>query len=441
MKVPKIKTSLPGPKAAALINIDRDHVSPSYTRDYPLVAEKALGLWIDDPDGNTFLDFTAGIAVCATGHCHPKVVSAIKKQADKLIHMSGTDFYYTSQIALADKLSHLVPGDGNNKVYFGNSGAESVEAAFKLARWFTKRELNIAFFGAFHGRTMGALSLTASKVIQKRHYNPFIPGITHIPYAYCYRCPYNMSYPSCAIECVRWVEDNLFRTIMPPEEVAAIFVEPIQGEGGYIVPPLEFHVELHKVAKKYGILYVVDEVQSGMGRTGKMFAMEHFGVEPDIMALAKGIASGMPLGAMVAKSDIMVWEAGSHASTFGGNPISCSASLATIELLEDKLMKNAEIQGKYMMAQLREMQKSIECMGDVRGKGLMIGVELVKDRETKERAATWRNQVVLKAFAKGLLLLGCGENTIRFSPALTVSKEEIDVCLSIFEEVLMEVTT
>jgi len=435
MKLPKIKTSLPGPKAASLINIDREHVSPSYTRGYPLVAEKALGLWIDDPDGNTFLDFTAGIAVCATGHCHPKVVSAIKKQADKLIHMSGTDFYYTSQIALADKLASLVPGDGNNKVYFGNSGAEAVE------RWFTKRELNIAFFGAFHGRTMGALSLTASKVIQKRHYNPLIPGITHIPYAYCYRCPYNMSYPACGIECVRWVEDNLFRTTMPPEEVAAIFVEPIQGEGGYIVPPLEFHVELQKVAKKYGILYVVDEVQTGMGRTGKMFAMEHFGVEPDIMALAKGIASGMPLGAMVAKSDIMVWEAGSHASTFGGNPISCSAALTTIELLEDELMENAEIRGEYMMAQLRKLQNSIECIGDVRGKGLMIGVELVKDRETKERAATWRNEVVFKAFEKGLLLLGCGENTIRFSPALTVSKEEIDVCLSIFEEVLLKVTS
>jgi len=441
MKVPKIKTSLPGPKAASLINIDRDRVSPSYTRGYPLVAEKALGLWIDDPDGNTFLDFTAGIAVCATGHCHPKVVSAIKKQADKLIHMSGTDFYYTSQIALADKLASLVQGDGNNKVYFGNSGAESVEAAFKLARWFTKRELNIAFFGAFHGRTMGALSLTASKVIQKRHYNPLIPGITHIPYAYCYRCPYNMSYPTCGIECVRWVEDNLFRTTMPPEEVAAFFVEPIQGEGGYVVPPSEFHVELQKVAKKYGILYVVDEVQAGMGRTGKMFAMEHFGVEPDIMALAKGIASGMPLGAMVAKSDIMVWEAGSHASTFGGNPISCSAALATIELLEDELMENAEVRGEYMMAQLRKLQNSIECIGDVRGKGLMIGVELVKDRETKERAAKWRNEVVLKAFEKGLLLLGCGENTIRFSPALTVSKEEIDVCLSIFEEVLLEVTS
>ncbi len=441
MKLPKIKTPLPGPKAAKLINIDNRRVSPSYTRDYPLVAEKAKGLWIDDPDGNIFLDFTAGIAVCATGHCHPKVVSAIKKQADKLIHMSGTDFYYTSQIALADKLASLVPGDGNNKVYFGNSGAESVEAAFKLARWFTKRELNIAFFGAFHGRTMGALSLTASKVIQKRHYNPLIPGITHIPYAYCYRCPYNMSYPACGIECVRWVEDNLFRTTMPAEEVAAIFVEPIQGEGGYVVPPSEFHVELQKVAKKYGILYVVDEVQAGMGRTGKMFAMEHFGVEPDIMALAKGIASGMPLGAMVAKSDIMVWEAGSHASTFGGNPISCSAALATIELLEDELMENAEIRGKYMMDQLRNLQNSIECIGDVRGKGLMIGVELVKDRETKERAGTWRNEVVLKAFEKGLLLLGCGENTIRFSPALTVSKEEIDVCLSIFEEVLLEVTS
>ena len=441
MKLPKIKTPLPGPKAAKLINIDNRRVSPSYTRDYPLVAEKAKGLWIDDPDGNIFLDFTAGIAVCATGHCHPKVVSAIKKQADKLIHMSGTDFYYTSQIALADKLASLVPGDGNNKVYFGNSGAESVEAAFKLARWFTKRELNIAFFGAFHGRTMGALSLTASKVIQKRHYNPLIPGITHIPYAYCYRCPYNMSYPACGIECVRWVEDNLFRTTMPAEEVAAIFVEHIQGEGGYIVPPPEFHVELQKVAKKYGILYVVDEVQAGMGRTGKMFAMEHFGVEPDIMALAKGIASGMPLGAMVAKSDIMVWEAGSHASTFGGNPISCSAALATIELLEDELMENAEIRGKYMMDQLRNLQNSIECIGDVRGKGLMIGVELVKDRETKERAGTWRNEVVLKAFEKGLLLLGCGENTIRFSPALTVSKEEIDVCLSIFEEVLLEVTS
>jgi len=439
MKFPDIKTTLPGPHAAALIGVDHNHVSPSYTRIYPLVAEKAEGLWIHDPDGNTFLDFTAGIAVCATGHCHPHVVNAIKEQANKLLHMSGTDFYYTSQITLAEKLAHLAPGDGSNKVYFGNSGAEAVEAAFKLARWYTKRELNLAFFGAFHGRTMGALSLTASKTIQKKYYNPLIPGITHIPYAYCYRCPYHMSYPECGMECVRWVEDTLFRTTVPPEEVAAIFVEPIQGEGGYIVPPPEFHRELQKIAKKYEILYVADEVQSGMGRTGKMFAMEHFGVVPDIMALAKGIASGMPLGAMVARSDIMIWEAGSHASTFGGNPVSCSAALATIELLEAELMENAKIRGEYLMTELRELQKSMECMGDVRGKGLMVGVELVKDRETKERASDWRNEVIQKAFQKGLLLLGCGENTIRFSPALTVTGEEIDTCLSIFEESLREV--
>jgi 4-aminobutyrate aminotransferase len=440
MKFPNIKTPLPGPKAAGLIKIDQNYVSPSYTRSYPLVAEKAKGLWIHDPDGNTFLDFTAGIAVCATGHCHPHVVNAIKKQADLLLHMSGTDFYYTPQIALAEKLSQLAVGKGKKRVFFGNSGAEAVEAAFKLARWYTKRELNIAFFGAFHGRTMGALSLTASKVIQKKHYNPLIPGITHIPYAYCFRCPYNMSYPECGIECVRWVEETLFRTVMPPEEVAAIFVEPIQGEGGYIVPPPEFHIELKKIAKKYGILYVVDEVQSGMGRTGKMLAIEHFGIDPDIIALAKGIASGMPLGAMIAKSDIMTWEAGSHASTFGGNPISCCAALATIELLEAELMENAKTMGEYLILKLCELQKSIECIGDVRGKGLMVGVEIVKDRQIKEKAPDWRNEIIKKAFEKGLLLLGCGENTIRFSPALTVTTEEMDVCLTIFEETLLEIT-
>lgn len=438
MNFPVIKTSLPGPKAAELIRTDTQHVSPSYTRGYPLVAETGKGLWIHDPDGNTFLDFTSGIAVCATGHCHPKVVEAIKNQADRLLHMSGTDFYYSQQIVLAKKLAELAPGNRDKKVYFGNSGAEAVEAAFKLARWYTKRELNIAFFGAFHGRTMGALSLTASKVIQKRNYNPLVPGITHIPYAYCYRCPYNMTYPECGIECVRWVEESLFRTIMPPEEVAAIFVEPIQGEGGYIVPPPEFHQKLSEIARKYGILYVADEVQSGMGRTGKMFAMQHFDVNPDIMALAKGVASGMPLGAMVANSEIMSWEAGSHASTFGGNPVSCSAALATIELLENGLIENARIQGDYLITRLQELQQSFECIGDVRGKGLMVGVELVKDRETKERAHDLRSQVIQKAFSKGLLLLGCGENTVRFAPALLVKRQEVEVCLSIFEETLRE---
>lgn len=438
-KWPLIHTPLPGPKARKLINQDRTYVSPSYTRYYPLVVEKAKGLWVHDVDGNIFLDFTAGIAVCATGHCHPRVIKAIKKQADLLLHMSGTDFYYRPQIVLAKKLAHIAPGKGSKKVYFGNSGAEAVEAAFKLARWHTKRELNLAFYGAFHGRTMGALSLTASKTIQKKHYNPLVPGITHIPYAYCYRCPYNLCYPECKLGCVQWVEDTLFRTTIPPEEVATIFVEPIQGEGGYIVPPPEFHREMNKIAKKYDILYVADEVQSGMGRTGKMFAMEHFGVDPDIIALAKGIASGMPLGALAARAEIMDWEAGSHASTFGGNPVSCMAALATIELLEEGLMENAAVQGKCLMDELIKLQQFHECMGDVRGKGLMVAVEFVKDRETKEPARTWRNDIIKHAFQKGLLLLGCGENSIRFCPSLTVNTAEIDKCLSIFDDVIREV--
>jgi 4-aminobutyrate aminotransferase len=439
MKYPLIKTSLPGPEGKKLIQIDQTYVSPSYTRVYPLVVKKAKGVWVHDVDGNVFLDFTAGIAVCATGHCHPEVVQAIKDQSERLLHMSGTDFYYEPQIVLAKKLASLAPGEGVKRTYFGNSGAEAVEAAFKLARYHTRRELNIAFFGAFHGRTMGALSLTASKTIQKKHYYPVVPGITHIPYAYCYRCPYNLCYPQCGLECVHWVEETLFRTTMPPDEVAAIFVEPIQGEGGYIVPPQEFHKELYRIAKKYNILYVADEVQSGMGRTGKMFAMEHYGVAPDILVLAKGIASGMPLGATIASAQIMDWEAGSHASTFGGNPVSCQAALTTIRLLEKGLMANAAAQGDRMINRLKELQKVYECMGDVRGKGLMIGVEFVKDRETKERAGDWRNFIVKKAFERGLLLLGCGDNSIRFCPALTVTEEEVDVCLSIFEECVKEV--
>lgn len=439
MKSPQIKTALPGPRAKELIKLDKSYVSPSYTRVYPLVADKGAGLWIHDVDGNIFLDFTAGIATNSTGHCHPQVVRAIQQQAKRLLHMSGTDFYYTPQILLAEKLASLAPGRGTKRVYFGNSGAEAVEAAFKLARWHTKRELNIAFFGAFHGRTMGALSLTASKTVQKKNYNPLVPGITHIPYAYCYRCAYNLTYPKCGLYCVNWVENTLFRSTVPPEEVAAIFVEPIQGEGGYIVPPPEFHKKLYKIAKKYGILYVADEVQSGMGRTGKMFGMEHFKVAPDIIAVAKGIASGMPLGAMIAPAKIMNWEAGSHASTFGGNPISCQAAMATIKLLENNMMKNAEKQGNRLMQGLVELQKSYECMGDVRGKGLMVAVELVKDRETKEPATAMRPRIIKRAFEMGLLVLGCGENSIRFCPSLSVKAGEVDTCLSIFEETLKKV--
>jgi len=439
MRRPLIKSQLPGPNVTQWIDRDRRFISPSYTRSYPLVAQRGDGLWIEDPDGNLFLDFTAGIAVCATGHCHPEVVAAIREQAGQLIHMSGTDFYYTPQIALAERLARLAPGQEEKKVFFANSGAEAVEAAFKLARWYTQRELNIAFFGAFHGRTMGALSLTASKTIQKKHYNPFVPGITHVPYPYCYRCAYNLTYPSCDLECIRWIEETLFKTIMPAEEVAALFVEPIQGEGGYVVPPPEFHQRLKSITAPYGILYVADEVQSGMGRTGRMFASEHFGVSPDLISLAKGIASGMPLGAMIARAELMTWEAGSHASTFGGNPVCCAAALATLDLLERGLMKNAAERGEQLLAGLRELQAEFECLGDVRGLGLMVGAELVKDRQTKERAPDWVAQVLQAAFKKGLLLLSCGQNTIRFCPALTVSADEVDACLEILRQALIQV--
>ncbi len=436
MKAPLIRTKLPGPKAAEFIRKDARWVSPSYTRVYPLVVDKAKGLWVRDVDGNRFLDFTAGIAVTSTGHCHPEVVRAIRDQAAKLLHMSGTDFYYGPQINLAEKLAGIAPMAGGARVFFGNSGAEAVEAAFKLARYHTRRQYVIAFFGAFHGRTMGALSLTASKASQKKHFHPFVPGVIHVPYPYCYRCPYGLCHPGCGLACLRWIEEQIFRTTVSPEEVAAIFIEPIQGEGGYIAAPAEFVAELAALAGSHGILLVADEIQSGMGRTGKMFAVQHSGVEPDILALAKGIASGMPLGAMIARPALMDWPAGSHASTFGGNPVSCRAALATISLLAGGLIENAESRGDQLMAGLREMQKKFECMGDVRGKGLMVGVEFVKDRVGRQIAPQLRDALIQGAFRKGLLLLGCGQSTLRFCPALTISAEELDTGLSIFEETL-----
>ena len=435
-KVPYIKVKPPGKKASEWVKKDNQYVSKSYTRTYPLVVERAYGMTVEDVDGNRYLDFTAGIATCSTGHCHPRIVDAITKQANKLIHMSGTDFYYTSQIKLAEKLSKIIPDKKDKRVFFGNSGAEAIEASFKLARFHTKRTLVIAFYGAFHGRTMGALSLTASKVVQRRGFRPLIPGVSHVPYAYCYRCPHHLKYPDCNIQCVEWIEDVLFRTTIPPEDVAAIIVEPIQGEGGYVVPPKEFHQNLYKLAKKYGILYVADEVQSGMGRTGKLLASEHFGVIPDIVAIAKGIASGLPLGITIASSEIMDWGPGSHASTFGGNPVSCEAALETIKLLEESLIENARVVGNFMLKRLEKMKKKYEIIGDARGKGLMIGVELVKDKETKERAEKERGKIINKCFQKGLLLLGCGPNSIRFMPPLIVTKKEAYTALSIFEEVV-----
>ena len=436
---PNILTDLPGPEAKKVLEKDERFISQSYTRVYPLVVKRAEGVWVEDVDSNRFLDFTSGIAVCNTGHCHPKVVAAIQRQAEQFIHMSGTDFYYEAQTHLAEKLAEITPGLKEKRVFFGNSGAEAIEAALKLARYHTKRSRIIAFLGAFHGRTMGALSLTASKVIQEKGFFPLVPGITHVPYAYCYRCPAHSSYPSCGCACIEWIREDLFKRSLPPEEVAAIFVEPIQGEGGYIVPPPEFHPKLLALARDFGILFVVDEVQAGMGRTGKMFGIEHWGLVPDIIAIAKGIASGMPLGAMVSQSEVMTWIPGSHASTFGGNPVSCQAALTTIELLQKELIRNAALMGDYILGQLRELQKRFPLIGDVRGKGLMIGVELVKDPITKEKAVEERTQVIQACFKKGLLILGCGENVIRLIPPLIITKDDADTALTILEEVLQKI--
>ncbi len=431
LPVPRLVTSLPGPKAKALIEGDERYTSPSYTRPYPLAAHRGFGAVIEDVDGNRFLDFTAGIAVCSTGHCHPQVVAAIKAQADTLLHMSGTDFYYAPQADVAKKLAEIAPGDAAKRVFLTNSGAEAVEAAFKLARFHTGRKHVIAFTGAFHGRTMGALSLTSSKAVQRAGFGPLIPGVRHVDFPNPWRGP-------SVDECLRQI-DKLFRHIVPPEEVAAFFVEPIQGEGGYIVPPPDFHPRLKKLAEQHGICYVVDEIQAGMGRTGRLFAIEHWNVVPDIVCLAKGIASGMPLGAIVARADIMDWPPGSHGTTFGGNPLCCVAALETIRLLEGGLVANAARAGDYLRTRLAELSDRFDLIGDVRGLGLMVGVELVADRASKKPAPQERNRLIEHCFRKGLLLLGCGENTVRFCPPLVVGEMEIDTAVSIFADALSEI--
>jgi len=433
---PKIKTALPGPNAKRVLAGDDKYISPSYTRSYPLVAKSGRGIVVTDVDGNEFFDFSAGIAVTSTGHCHPDVVAAIQKQAGELIHMSGTDFYYESMVELGERLSKIAPMAGPHRIYYGNSGAEAVESALKLARYHTKRQNVIAFFGAFHGRTMGALSLTASKPQQKRRFAPLVPGVTHVQYPDVYRGAKEGQDPEAfALGCARYIEDKLFKTILPPEEVAAIFVEPVQGEGGYVVAPTVFMQELRRICDKHGILLVADEVQSGMGRTGKWWAIEHTGVQPDIVCSAKGIASGMPLGVMMSKAEIMDWVPGSHASTFGGNPVSIAAALATLDVIErEGLLKNSEEVGKYMRKRMADWPKKHRLVGDVRGRGLMLGVEIVKDQKTKEPGNAERDRIVEVAFERGVLFLGCGPNAVRISPPLVVTKDEADVAIDVLEE-------
>lgn len=437
--LPLIKTVPPGPKARRWVSRDHRTLSPSVTRIYPLVVARARGAVVEDVDGNRYLDFTAGIAVTATGHSHPLVVEAIGKQAARFIHMSGTDFYYPAQVKLAEEMARITPGKGPKHTFLSNSGTEAVEAAFKLARYRTRRPLAIAFLGAFHGRTMGALSLTGSKAVQRRHFSPMVPGVTHVPYANCYRCPYGLAYPSCRMHCVTVIRDVYFKSIAPPEDVAAIIVEPIQGEGGIVVPPPEFHPMLADLAREFGILLIVDEVQSGMGRTGEMFAIEHWRVTPDIVAVGKGIASGLPMGATVASADLMNWPAGAHANTFGGNPVACEAALVTIRLLEQELVANAAEVGAYLLQELEKLKPRHRLIGEVRGKGLMIGIECVRDRETKEMAIQERNAIIQHCFRKGLLLLGAGSNVIRIVPPLLITKRDAAVAVEILDRVFTEV--
>ncbi|HTS49007.1 MAG TPA: acetyl ornithine aminotransferase family protein [Bryobacteraceae bacterium] len=436
LDLPHILTPLPGPRARAVIERDQAVLSPSYTRCYPLVASRGEGAMIEDVDGNRFLDFNAGIAVAATGHCHPQVVEAIERQAARLIHMSGTDFYYENMVELAEKLAALAPGGVARRVYFGNSGTEAVEAAMKLARYHTGREKFIAFRGAFHGRTLGALSLTASKAVQRRGFGPLVPGVFHAEFPDSYHRPAGVSPEDHAMACVHAIERDLFRTVLPPEEVAAIVVEPIQGEGGYLIPPKNFLGELKLLAEKHGILLVLDEVQSGMGRTGKMWAAEHFGVTPDIFTAAKGIASGLPLSATIARAEIMNWTPGAHASTFGGNPVAVAASLATIQLLERELIANAVSMGAHIMDRMREWPRRFPHVGEVRGLGLMIGIELVHDQRSKERAPELRDRLTTMAFERGLLVLGAGRNSIRLSPPLIITRDQADFAVDTLEECL-----
>ncbi len=434
--LPHLMTPLPGPKAAAVIARDQAVLSPSYTRGYPLVVKRGEGAIVEDVDGNRFLDFNAGIAVVATGHCHPRVVEAVQRQAAQLIHMSGTDFYYESMVQLAETLARLAPGGGARRVYFGNSGTEAIEAALKLARFHSGRQQFIAFFGGFHGRTMGSLSLTGSKNIQKRGFAPFVPGVHHVPYANCYRCEYGKTPDTCAVECVRQIEDIVIKHIVPAEEIAAIVVEPVQGEGAYVVPPRKFIDELQDLAHRHGILLVFDEIQCGMGRTGKMFAAEHFGAAPDMIALAKGIASGMPLSALVTRAEVMDWKPGQHASTFGGNPVAVAAALATIELLEESLIENAAAVGSHILNRIRDWPARFPMAGDVRGLGLMIGIEFVRNQATKERDPESRDRIVNLAFERGLLVLGAGPNSLRLCPPLVITKDQADFAVDTLEECL-----
>ena len=435
---PRIVVPPPGPKAQQVVAQDAEWTSTCYIKEYPLVVSRGRGVMVEDVDGNRYLDFMAGIAVSSTGYGHPKVVAAVKDAADRFLHICGSDFYYEGMANLCERLARLAPGSSKKRVFLTNSGTEAVEAAIKLARHSTRRTAIIAFRGAFHGRTTGAVSLTSSKARQHAGFGPLLPDVHHVPYAYRYRCQFCAEEPACTLGCIGVIEQDLFARHLDPRDVAAIFIEPIQGEGGYIVPPPDYLPALRALCDRYGILLVADEVQSGVGRTGKMFACEHEGVEPDILLTAKGLGSGMPIGAMVAKESITTWESGSHGSTFGGNPVCCAAALATLDLVENGLMANAVRMGERLLAGACVLMNKHPNIGDVRGRGLMVGMEFVKDRATREPHPELVQQLVQRSFREGLLLLGAGKSSLRLAPPLVIDEHDLDTALSMIDACLGE---
>lgn len=439
-KGPKIIVEPPGPKALEIIQKDKKYIMQSFSRWYPLVVDRGEGAYVYDVDGNRYLDFNAGIAVMALGHGNKATIKAIVEQAQRLLHYSFTDFLYEPAIRLAEKLSKISPQGEGAKVFFANSGAEANEAMIKAARWSTRRQYIIAHTGSFHGRTLGALSLTASRQVQRRYFGPLLPSVEHVPFPYCYRCPFRLDPESCGLYCVDYVEEQTLRYI-PPEEVAIFVAEAIQGEGGYIPAPDGYFVKLKKLLDKHGILLGIDEVQSGIGRTGRWFAIEHYGVIPDYVSLAKALGGGLPLGALVGREELMELDPGSHASTFGGNPVACAAAMSVIEEIEKKgLLGQATVKGEHVVKRLREMQAKYPIIGDVRGKGLMVGAELVKDPKTKAPAKEELQKVLIGAWKRGLALIGAGDSTIRISPPLTITEEELDIGLDIIEDEIKAVS-
>ncbi|UCD93315.1 MAG: acetyl ornithine aminotransferase family protein [Methanobacteriota archaeon] len=428
----------PGDRGKDLVQRDKKIMATS-TKTSELVAERAEGALVWDVDGNLYVDFTSGIGVVNTGHCHPTVVKAITEQANRLMHFAGTDFYYDIQVSLAERLAEVTPGDFAKKVFYTNSGAESVEAAIKVARWSSEKGRFIAFIGAFHGRTMGALSLTASKLQHQERFFPTMPGVDHVPYAYCYRCPYKLEYPGCGIWCADAIQELYLDKFVPPGDVAGLFFEPVQGEGGYVVPPPEFPKKVHEICKDNGILFIDDDVQAGFGRTGKMFGIEHFDIVPDILCIAKGMGSGIPVGAAIFNSELDFGVQGAHSNTYGGNLIACNATIATLDVIEkENLTERAEKLGSHMRKRLDEMKEENPIMGDNRGLGLMQATEFVTDPETKSPAPEPRNYVVEESFKNGVILLPCGASGVRYIPPLNIEEEYLDNGLDIIQRIIKE---